>query len=295
MNAAMIGQRARFTTLAVSLLLGFAGLARGGELAPQLSVTFKIDHNYPEASVPSVKERNANPLEFGYFLQDLLERGERARQENDLRAVVLYARAVVKAVPERAKSWTKLCEAYERVADRDKAIRACKAALTAAGVELQDYLHYLHLVLDKEGDLSPEERKSLDGVVAHLDAQPGQTLVAEHVRCELGVKAKDVALLRRCTSALDAAAPNDPKTIIFAWTLAVREGRTADAAQLLERAQAAGVVVANLERMEKVTFARAGWSWSRWSLAGAALLLVVAASAWALRRRRPGLAARATS
>jgi hypothetical protein len=164
-------------------------------------------------------------------------------------------------------------------------VKSCKAALTSAGVELQDFLRYVHLVLDQMEDLTAEERKSLDGVVAHLEAQPDQQIVAQHVRCEVGVKARDAALLRRCTAALDGVAPNDPKTIIFSWNLALLEGRKADAVRLVDRAREAGVVVDAVERMQKATFVRAGWGWSRWSLVGAAVLLLFGAVAWTLRRR----------
>jgi hypothetical protein len=41
-----------------------------------MSSKFTIDYWNPEASVPSNKERDNNPLEFGYFLQDLLENAE---------------------------------------------------------------------------------------------------------------------------------------------------------------------------------------------------------------------------
>src|SRR5512142_3360871 len=40
----------------------------------QLSTLFEIDDDNPEAHVPAAKDRIGNPLEFGYYLQDLLTR-----------------------------------------------------------------------------------------------------------------------------------------------------------------------------------------------------------------------------
>jgi hypothetical protein len=108
MKPAMLGRRAYFGGLALGLVVTASAPAYSEPLSPQLSMKYQIDHENPEASVPPAKERNANPLEMGYLLQDLLERAEQARKQNDYRAVVRYARAVVKAVPERAKSWSKL-------------------------------------------------------------------------------------------------------------------------------------------------------------------------------------------
>src|SRR5262245_24065672 len=75
-------------------------------LAPlpwQLSKAFPIDADNPEARIPTAKQRDRNPLEYGYFLQDLIEGAEQARRAGDHAAVVGYYRAVVKAVPDRAK------------------------------------------------------------------------------------------------------------------------------------------------------------------------------------------------
>ena len=78
-------------------------------------------------------------MEYGYFVQDLLEGAELARKNGDYYLVVAYYRALVKAVPERAKSWSKLCEAYAIVNDHERAAKMCGTALSLPGVELQDY------------------------------------------------------------------------------------------------------------------------------------------------------------
>jgi len=66
--------------------------------ADHLSSKFSVNDRDPESSVPGARARDASPLEFGYFLQDLLEKAERARKDNDMPAVIRFYRAV--AVPK---------------------------------------------------------------------------------------------------------------------------------------------------------------------------------------------------
>jgi hypothetical protein len=46
-------------------------------LPGQLSSKFRIDRSDPEGSIPEPKERDSNPLEYGYLIQDLLTRPSR--------------------------------------------------------------------------------------------------------------------------------------------------------------------------------------------------------------------------
>jgi hypothetical protein len=253
----------------------------------QLSSKFRIDDSNPEASVPGPKERDGNPLEYGYLIQDLLTRAEQAKKDQNYKAVVLYYRAVARAVPESAKGWSKLCEAYEVVNDRDRAIRACKYALERPAVELQDYLRYVHLILSREGDLTAEDRTAVQQVLTHLQKQPELETVAAQLECEAGVKEKDVKLLENCTGTLARVAPGDPRTIVFQWNLALQRGQQADARRLVERAKKAGVVLANIERMQKLTESSGGTPWRAAVGVGVVALLAVAAVTWIIRRRRP--------
>jgi hypothetical protein len=260
-------------------------------LSGQLSTKFGIDDSNPEASVPGNKERDRNPLEFGYFLQDLLERANQAQKDKDYGAVVRYYRAVAKAVPDNSKGWSKLCEAYERVNDRERAIRSCRYAIDRPGVELQDYVRYVHLVLAEEGPLSGPAKKELDAVLGHLEEQDGTAIAVAvgHLRCEMGLKAKDIALMGACTKSLANLAPDDPKTVVFQWSLAVMKGQGAEAQHLLERARATGVMHDSIERMESVTPAMGGPAWRKAAIAAATLLLMIVAAAAlviAVRRRR---------
>src|SRR4051812_42102541 len=48
----------------------------------QLSTIFKINDADPESKVPTPQQRIGNPVEFGYYLQDLLARAESATKKN---------------------------------------------------------------------------------------------------------------------------------------------------------------------------------------------------------------------
>jgi hypothetical protein len=251
----------------------------------QLSKSYGVNEENPEANIPSVKSRNKNPLEFGYFLQDLLEGAERARKAGDYGAYVRYYRAVVKAAPERAKGWSKLCEAYEIVNDHARAAQACGQALVRPGVEMQDYVRFVHQSLMKPEPPTPAELKTFNEVLEHLDKQPNIGLTASHLRCEIGVKVGDPRMLETCTAALAKEAPNDPKTVIFQWTLAVQRGQKGEAARLLTQARAMKLPPENLERMEQLTFADRP-RWGLWAGAGIALLLAAAGGTLLARRKR---------
>jgi tetratricopeptide (TPR) repeat protein len=274
----------------------FAGPASAQLPAPppagqpeQLSQKFSIDDQNPEASIPSDKEKNANPLEFGYLLQDLIARAEQARKMKDNAAVVRYYRAIAKGVPDQAKGWSKLCEAYQVVNDRDRAVRACRYAIDRPGVELQDYMRFVSLTVAKPGELTPAETKDLKDVIEHLGKERDVGLAYSHAACQAGVKIKDVAILEACTAALEKAAPDDSKTVIFKWSLAVQKGQRQEAARLLDKAREIGIVPESLERMETVTFGaprRHAPAWALVVLGGALLLTALALALWTVRRRR---------
>lgn len=219
----------------------------------QLSSKYKIDDTNPEASVPSSAEKNKNPLEFGYLIQDLLARGEAAHKEKNYAAEVKYYRAVAKAVPDAARSWSMLCAAYRLVNERAKAAQSCKYATEREGTQLKDFVLYVSLMLEKREPLAPDEEADLRGVVAHLQKDPGLNLAAADLGCRVGVHLRDPNILEGCTSALAKVAPMDPKTIIYQWNLAVQQGRSADAVTLLDQAKMVGVPADNLERMAKFT------------------------------------------
>jgi tetratricopeptide (TPR) repeat protein len=252
----------------------------------QLSQKYVINDANPEAIIPSEKEKNADPLEFGYLLQDLLARVEVAQKAHDNDAVVRYYRAIAKAVPDQATGWSKLCEAYEKVNDFPRAIHACRYAIDRPGVQLKDYTRFVNLNVAGPDDLSLADAEDLKNVVRHLLEDSTITLAANHLACKVGVKTKDIAMLEACTAVLQKLAPDDSKTVVFKWSLAVQKGQREEAERLLGRAKAMGVVQENIERMQALTAGHGGpplWA----TILGAALVLgALAYALWTVRRRR---------
>jgi len=242
----------------------------------QFSQLFKINDDNPEANVPTAKDRIGNPLEFGYFLQDLLTRAEVAALRKDQAGVIKYYRAVAAAIPEEAKGWSLLCEAYQNAHDPDRAVRACKYAIERKGAELKDYQRYVALMTTKSDELLPEERRDLNEVLGHLDSQPDLAIPAAHLRCETALKMKDAAALAACTTVLAKAAPNDPKTVVFQWSLAVMRGDRDQAAALLGRAEKMGLAAASIDRMSQVSVPGHWWSSPGRGLVGVVIVVVAA-------------------
>jgi len=255
----------------------------------QLSQKFPINETDPEASVPNARERDRNPLEFGYLLQDLIEGAEMARKAGDYQGVVHYYRAIVKGAPERAKGWSKLCEAYALVNDHPRAAAACGAALSRPGVELQDYTRFIHETLLLPGKPTPANAAKLEDVLAHLDKQPNIELATAELRCQVGVALGDSRMLEAGTAAMTRLAPKDPKTLIYQWTLAMQRGQTEAAGRLLKQAKGLNLPPENLERMQTLTTG-AGRHRYVWTGLGAAMCLLLAGGALLLARRRRGAA-----
>ena len=265
--------------------------------AGQLSTLFSINERDPESTVPTPKQRDGNPLEFGYFVQDLLAKAEIATKKQDHQAAIRTYRALAIAVPDRATAWSKLCEAYEIVQDRGRALGACKYALDREGATLADYQRFVRVMVKNPGDLSPEERTLVNEVLAHLDQQPDLAIPAAHLRCESAIKMKDEAAMGSCTAALAKVAPEDAKTIVFQWSYAVMRGDRAEAARLVGRAKLAGVTVDGVAQMASVTVSERSWLvrvLAAVALGGAVLLaLFLLGRRMASVRRLVGLSTRA--
>lgn len=278
--------------MALTLSMG-AGLlgarAWAGAIDP-LSTQFQINHADPESNVPPMEQRNAKPLEFGYYLQDLITFAMAADKSGDHLAAARYYRAFAKAVPEESVAFSKLCESLEAAGQREQALVACRDALGRPGLELKDYLRFTSLVLGKTGPLTKEELDDVTEVAAHLRKNPETRVAGIHVECELAMHTADVPMLQRCSGELAALAPDDPKTISFQWAAAMREENAAEAQRLVKRARIVGMKPAGLNRMERATTAldssQTSRAVTRGLMGGLALAAVGAVAALLIWRRR---------
>jgi hypothetical protein len=272
------GRSAAALTVAVAVLL-LAGTARAEtkEGSDHLS-EFEIDDLHPETSIPTVEQQNKKPLEFGYFMQDMLVKADAATKRGDHMAAARYYAALTKAVPNRAYAFGATCASLASAGQIDKAIAACRQALIREGVTVGNYELFVRLMLSKPGTLSADERKEVDDVVAHLSQQPDVGVVPQQLACEVAVHNHDVPGLETCTAALAKTAPNDAKTISYQWALAIEKRDRKQARDLIDRARAAGMAKEGLAKMEQATGSLGGFPRSAlmWAVGVALALGIVA-------------------
>jgi tetratricopeptide (TPR) repeat protein len=250
--------------VAFAAMLALSPIARADERSPWLS-SWPIDDSNPEASVPSEVQLKKDPLQAGYFLQDLIAKAELASKRGDHMAAVKFYQAMLKTVPNRAIALTRICAELEAAGDLVQATNACGLALMLDGVTVGDYEHYVHLMVNKKGQFTDKETLAVTNVIAHMKQDAAGRAVGNQLECEFAARTSDMAKLSECTAALAASAPNDPKTIMYQWDLALRQKNFGAARQLATRAKAAGIKEDSLLSMEQAT--SAGESRQRWLMA----------------------------
>jgi hypothetical protein len=194
---------------------------------------FPINFEDPASQIPTIAERNANALEFGYFLQDLSAEALKAERKKDYRAAVKFWRASAKAVPDEAIAFSRACRDYQILEEREHGMEYCGKALNLNGATVEDYLRFSELTVSAPIPLTDLEAQDLDAIVKHLNAQPDAAGPAAVVECELGVKLEDEKRLAHCTSVLAKTTPNDPHTLTFQWSLAMKRRDYSEARRAL--------------------------------------------------------------
>jgi hypothetical protein len=232
-----------------------------------------IDDEHPEKGIPSEEERNADPMQFGYWLQDLTWKAEAWSKRGDHAAAARHYKVLTLVVPERAVGFVKTCEEYEAAGERDQAVEMCGQALLRDGLTVKDYEHFVHLVLGQPRPLTDKEKAALSQVLGHMREDPAGRDVVDDLECQVGVRDADVAQLKECTAGLQARAPGDARTVTYLWALALTEGKPSEARALLEQAKAAGVAPQELARMSDTTEV------SAWRRRGRIALFVVGLAA----------------
>jgi hypothetical protein len=239
---------------------------------------FKIDPANPVASVPDANAQNSKPIEFGYFLQDMLVEAERAVKRGDHEAAAKYYLGLMKAVPDRAYAYGKACEQFEILNDRRRALETCRVAVTQGDPSVADFDRLVRLIAHKGQPLTADDRKELGEIEAHLGSIKDGGIGPAYVHCQVALALEDKAGLKTCTAALHTVAPNDPRTISFEWALAIQNRDHAGADALIERAKKAGVSPEGIATMERTTRNIGAFRFIRpalWGLGGTALLLLL--------------------
>jgi tetratricopeptide (TPR) repeat protein len=241
---------------------------------------WKIDDDLPWSNIPGEGLRNRSPLQFGYWLQEIGDRGVKASKQGDHERALKYFKALTMAVPDSAVGYGKMCEECIALDNRDLAILACAGALVRENVVLRDYINYVHAILSKHGPLTAQDKAPLPKVIQHIreDSRGGES-VASELECEIALKERDEAGLLKCSSTLAAAAPNNPKALTYAWALAMVRGRYIEAYQIVRSAKAKGMAPAGVQQMERETLSSLSKSHVAVLLAGISVLLAGAAIA----------------
>jgi hypothetical protein len=132
-----------------------------------LSADFPINDEDPVASIPPAEKRDANPLEFGYWLQDMVLRGETAVREKAWDRATKYYEALARAVPERAVSFSRLCLAYGELGKAEIAAGNCGKAIQLGGATVIDHFRFMNFTLGK-AKLAPSDIADIDASLAHV-------------------------------------------------------------------------------------------------------------------------------
>jgi hypothetical protein len=234
---------------------------------------FAINDRNPEENLPTEAQRRTSPHLFRQFLEDLIERASAATGRGDHLAAARYYSALAKAEPTESFGFVQLCQSLESLGELEGAMEACGDALARSGASVDDFSHYVHLVLGKSGPLNATERARVEDQIRRLRHNEGGRMAADQLECELAQRVGDVTLLEECTASLSAVAASDPKTIAFEWALAMDRREHSRAAELIERARRAGLAPQAVQQMELATSAVSpGWR----QLAGDVRLMLLA-------------------
>jgi hypothetical protein len=214
---------------------------------------FKINEENPEANIPTDAQRNAAPVQFGYFLMNLTEKGAAATERGDHATAIKYYRALTATVPESVGGPRRLCAAYEANGERAKAEDTCGGVLLREGVTVGDYIHYADLVLAQPEPLTEKQIARVDTVISHVRKGAPEVGAASEVQCKLGLRLNDEKRMAECTEQLNRIAPEDPKTISYAWLYAIMRLDQKGAWEAVERAKQAKLEASAIEMMETST------------------------------------------
>lgn len=145
------------------LLLPSVTFAAPGDLG----TLFQVNDDDPKANIPTAEQRNANPLEFGYYLQDLVARAQVPFHAGDFDKAVKYYEAVALVLPEQATAYSRLCIAYDRLKKPELALPNCAKAMSLPGARVMDHTGFLKLTLNQK-QLTPEAVADVESSLTHL-------------------------------------------------------------------------------------------------------------------------------
>ncbi len=153
----------------IACLFVFVGISRNGRASDEtdLATKWQVNDANPKASIPSVDERNTDPIEFSYFLQDLIARGERAFKEKNWEAAIKFYEAMGFAVPDAGVSFSRLCIAYAKLGRYDVAAGNCGRAVSLTLAKVIDHIRFIEYTLKIER-IQPVDVRNVEASLKHL-------------------------------------------------------------------------------------------------------------------------------
>ncbi|HEY2405172.1 MAG TPA: hypothetical protein VGI10_04175 [Polyangiaceae bacterium] len=289
--------RFRFWLAALALLLCAAPrVASAAETAEGDPLErWSVDPGDPAGHLPKPSELDARPVQAGYLLMDLVDLADSAVKAKNYPAAIKFYGAIAKLVPERATAYSKLCEVYAALKDREHALENCRIGMSKPGVDLNNAALLVSLLSDGPGSPNPTELAEIDEVIGHLKAQNMNPVSIAQVQCGVAVQLSDQGRLAECTKTLRDQAPDDVRTLSYAFSLAMLQGDYQEGDRLIARAKATGVRPEGIQKMELTLHAlRFGWMRKLATIAlPIALLLLLLVSLKPLVRRFGSSTARA--
>jgi len=257
---------------------------------------WRINHDDPQSSVPTEEMRQKNPVEFGHHLIDLTDAGEAAIKRGDHAKAIEYYKALAKAVPDRSRPFSKICESFLALGNRQKALEYCTAAIALPGARVVDHGLYATVMLAKPDKLSEAEISDLTKVVEHLRGQDVKEDVARklatQISCQVGLRLEDVKWLQECVDGLSDEPADDPRVLTHRFALALAQKDSKGAEQVIEVAKHTSMPPEAIRKMEQSAgYARPFWRrvLSDWRFLGLAAALITIGGVARIARRRNAL------
>jgi hypothetical protein len=169
-----------------------------------IGTLFQVNDADPLQNIPTPEERNAHPLEFGYYLQDLIARAQNAYTKKDWAQAAKYFEVIGRIVPDQAVTFARLCTCYGELGRVDVAAANCGRAVRLPGALVYDHLHFIKFTLKKE-KFTQADAADIDASLAHLRAQKPELLIPAPV-----VSATAPAPSASSTAAAASGSPDQP-------------------------------------------------------------------------------------
>jgi hypothetical protein len=203
--------------------------------------------------LPTPEQMAEDPAQAGLELFDLLEGAERAEKQKDYATAAKYYLTLARIVPERATAFSKLCEMYEALGQREQGIAACYRATGLEGAKVADNLRYVRLLLSAPENraLTPSEVAAVRATLEHLAKAGVESPEIDLLGCQFAVSLENDEAMRGCVRRLEQTQPGSPVALTYRLSLALFERDFARARACIEEARRMSMNPESISLMER--------------------------------------------